>query len=122
MRIEARNLLLAYAGLVALWQIVGVGLIASGGRSPGPSASILGAILAVAMGSGIVFTFGRWPRICLALAGFSGLLAGQALYNAWMGDASLWPSAWTRGLGAAINAIGLAGALLALQSFLVQKS
>ena len=121
MRIDARRVLLVYASLVVCWQVVGVALIAAGERAPGPSASIFGAVLAVVIGLGFALTHRRFPRLFLILALFAGGSGVQALYHAWTGDPSLWPSAFTRAGGAAINAIGVLGAGLAVRSFLRRR-
>jgi hypothetical protein len=108
---------LTYASMVVLWQLVGVLLVESGARPPGPSASLTTAGLAGSIGVALAFSHKRLPRLFLALSLFSGLSAVLALANAITGEANLWPSIWTRLLGAIINFVGVVGASLAAVSF-----
>jgi len=103
--------------MIVLWQLVGVLLIESGARAPGPSASLATAGLAGLIGATLAFSHSRLPRLFLALSLFSGLSAALALANAITGEANLWPSVWTRLLGAIINVVGVTGAILAVVSF-----
>jgi hypothetical protein len=122
MRTDAQRVLLLYAALVTCWQVVGVALLAAGQSAPGPSASISGAVLAGGIGLGFALTDRRFPRLFLMLALFAGASAAQALYHAWTGDPSLWPSPFTRAGGAAINALGVVGAGLAVRYFFRRRN
>jgi hypothetical protein len=122
MRIDAKRTLLLYAALVACWQVAGVALLAAGKSALGPSASTSGAVLAGSIGLGFALTDRRFPRLFLILALFAGAAAAQALYHAWTGDPSLWPSPFTRTGGAAINALGVAGAGLAVRHFFRRRN
>jgi hypothetical protein len=97
---------LAWALLAAAWNVAGVALIANGARSPGPTASLLGAALLVAIGVGLVAASNRSVIIYAGLSIVSAAMAGSAVYNAVAADPSLWPSEFWRYAGIILNGVG----------------
>ncbi len=91
-----------------LWNIVGVVLIASGQRSPGPTASLTMAAVLVVVGFLLFVLAMRDYRY--VFAGFAALCAISALMpviQAITGEPELWPSPLWRWAGAALNLIGV---------------
>jgi hypothetical protein len=108
---------LLWAVLAAAWNVAGVFLIANGARSLGPTASLLGATVLIAIGVGLFSTYNRSAIIYVALSVVSAAMAGLAVYNALTADPSLWPSEFWRYAGIILNAAGVfagAGAIINL--------
>jgi hypothetical protein len=108
---------LLWAVLAAAWNVAGVFLIANGARSLGPTASLLGATVLIAIGVGLFSTYNRSAIIYVALSVVSAAMAGLAVYNALTADPSLWPSEFWRYAGIILNAAGAfagAGAIINL--------
>jgi hypothetical protein len=97
---------LAWALLAAAWNVAGVVLIANGARAPGPTASLFGAAVLIAIGVGLVATFNRSAIIYAGLSIVSAAMAGAAVYNALTADPSLWPSEFWRYAGIMLNGVG----------------
>ena len=112
MRLAVR-LQVTYGVLVALWQIVGLWRLASGQQALGPTASGNVAIFAVAS-TGALYALARaFPAVYVALASLLAVPALLTIQNAFVADASLWPSPWARWGGVALNALGVLAPTLA---------
>ena len=112
MRVAIR-LQIAYGVLVALWQVAGLFLIASGRPALGPTASGGVAVFAIAS-VGALVALAQWrPGLYVALAALLGVPALLTIQNAFVADPSLWPSPWTRWGGVALNALGVLAPALA---------
>jgi hypothetical protein len=109
---------LPWALSAAAWNIAGVALIANGARSPGPTASLLGAALLTAIGVGLVAASNRAAIIYAGLSIVSAAMAGAAVYNALTADPSLWPSEYWRYAGIVLNGIGTIAGSAALMNLL----
>ena len=109
----AVRLQVAYGVGVALWQIVGLWLLASGRAALGPTASGNVAIFAVAS-TGALYALARaWPAVYVGLASLLAVPAILTIQNAFVADASLWPSPWARWGGVALNVLGVLAPTLA---------
>lgn len=104
---------LAWALLAAAWNVAGVALIANGGRAPGPTASLLGAAILIAIGVGLVASCKRFTLAYAALSLVSVLMASAAVFNALTADPSLWPSEFWRYAGIALNGAGALASIYA---------
>ena len=105
----------AWALLSALWNVAGVYLIAQGQRAPGPTASIIGASLLIAIAMGLFFSIDRASLLYAALSGVAAFMALAAVVNAFVQDPVLWPTEFWRYAGAVLNGGGfLAGAAAVL--------
>ena len=76
----------AWALLSALWNLAGVYLVAQGERAPGPTASIMGASLLVAIAAALVLTIDRMTLLYAALSGVAATIALAAVVNAFVQD------------------------------------
>ncbi len=116
----------ARSGGVALWLLVGWGLlctawnlygavqIANGRPALGPTATYAGAGLALALTFLFLITSGRWPLAYKLLAAFAAVVAGFTVWNAFALDPSNWNFQFWRWAGAGLNAVGIVGAVLAI--------
>jgi hypothetical protein len=108
----------AWALLAALWNAVGVYLIAQGQRPLGPTATLIGAGLAVALAAGLVLSITRVPLVYVVLSGVAACMALVTAVGAFTQDPALWPSEFWRYAGAVLNGGGvLAGAAGCLAYF-----
>jgi hypothetical protein len=103
------------AGCV-FWNVAGVILIEKTGTGIGPTASltVAGILVVIAV---LLYLATRFNG--LIFAGFStlcALLAFAAVYQAITGEASLWPTAFWRWAGAALNLFGFVAGLWGLIS------
>lgn len=117
----ALPVMFAWAILSAIWNFAGVALIAQGQRAPGPTASIAGAIVLLAIAAGLVVAVGRWPVIYLLISIVVGLAAIAAVVNAFTADPALWPSEFWRYAGATLNGVGLLAAAFAIVSTAIRR-
>ncbi len=106
----------AWAILSATWNAGGVAMIAQGGRSPGPTASIAAAIVLIVMAIAYPMTIRRWPVVYLLVSLLGGLAAIAAVVNAFTADPKLWPSEFWRYAGAVLNGVGFFAALAGIVS------
>lgn len=108
---------LAWVVGCVLWNAYGVALVAQGKPGIGPTAS-LGLAAAIALiGLLLWITERRMPAVFGILSGLCAVAAIIPVYQAVTGDPSLWPSAFWRWAGAALNAFGfVTSALCALGS------
>ena len=107
---------MAWLTLSTLWNVVGVVLVANGQRAPGPTASLAAAALLVGIGALLAVGVLRSPTLFGALCGICGLFALAAVVQAVTGDPALWPAAFWRWAGAALNAFGAAAGCLGVIS------
>ena len=100
------------------WNVLGVVLQARGQPGIGPTAS-LGIAAGIALvGILLWFTETRMPLLFGMLSALCAAAAIIPVYQAVTGDPSLWPSAFWRWAGAALNGFGfIAATLAALGSF-----
>ncbi len=76
---NAMRVQVAWAILSATWNAVGVAMIAQGGRSPGPTASIVAAIVLFVTAIAYPMTIRRWPVVYLLVSLVGGLAAISAV-------------------------------------------
>jgi hypothetical protein len=113
------GILIWISGCVA-WNVVGVLRVAQTGTGIGPTASLMLAagligaavvLVAAARGRGLTFAM---------LSALFALMSFAAVYQAFSGQPSLWPSPFWRWAGAALNMFGLGasafGVIRGLQS------
>ena len=100
----------AWALLAALWNAVGVYLIAQGQRPLGPTATLIGAGLAVVLAAGLVLSITRAPLVYAVVSGVAGYLALATAVGAFTQDPALWPSEFWRYAGAVLNGVGFLAA------------
>lgn len=100
----------AWALLAALWNVAGVYLIAQGQRPLGPTATLIGAGLAAAIGAGLVLSITRVPLVYVVVSGVAGLVALITAVGAFTQDQALWPSEFWRYAGAVLNGVGFLSA------------
>lgn len=116
--LRAVQLQLAYGGLVILWQVIGLTLMATGERPLGPTASVEVAIFALVTSGFCLFSARRWPVVfVLASVGITAMAIGPIM-NAFTADPSLWPSDEARYVGVAVNAVAPVATLLAVIGFI----
>lgn len=116
----------ARSGSFALWLLVGWGLlctawnlygavqIANSRPALGPTATYAGAGLALALALLFLVSSHRWPLVYKLLAAFAAVVAGFTVWNAFVLDPSNWNLQFWRWAGAALNAVGILGAVLAI--------
>ena len=108
----------AWALLSALWNVAGVYLIAQGLRAPGPTASLIAALVVTAIAVALYVAVDRVPLLYAALSGVAAFMALAAVVNAFVQDPALWPSEFWRYAGAVLNGAGfVAGAAAVLAYF-----
>jgi TctA family transporter len=112
----------AWAILSTIWNVVGVYLIAQGQRAIGPTASVAGAVVLMAIAVGFVVAVCRWPIVHLLLTIAAGLLGLGAVVNAFSADRALWPSEFWRYAGAVLNSAGFVASAFAVVAFFRWKS
>lgn len=107
-----------WALLSAFWNVAGVYLVAQGLRAPGPTASITGALMLIAIAAVLVLTVDRASLIYAVLSGVAAFIALAAVVNAFIQAPTLWPSEFWRYAGAVLNGVGfVAGAAAVLAYF-----
>lgn len=109
--------LVAWAIASAIWNFAGVWLVGHGQRALGPTASVEGGLVLLAIVAVLVVVVKRWPFAYVLLAAACGVLALSAVYGAFARDPALWPSEFWRYAGAAINAFGVAAAIAAVVAY-----
>lgn len=105
-------ILVAWAGLCALWNAYGAMQISMGGRALGPTATYAGAGLVILIAIALLVTSTRWPLICRTLAIVAGALAAWTIWNSFILDRNLWPSEFWRWAGIVLNGFGILGAAM----------
>lgn len=116
-KLPVLGLLLWVIGCI-LWNVLGVALQAQGKPGIGPTAS-----LGVAAGIGFVgvllwYAARHVPFLFGILAALCAVAAIMPVYQAVTGDPSLWPSAFWRWAGAALNSLGVVAGLAAVMHVL----
>ena len=109
----AVQLQITYGVLVALWQIVGLWRLGQGEPALGPTASGNVAVFAVASTGALYALVRAFPGAYVALASLLAVPALLTIQNAFVADASLWPSPWARWGGVALNGLGVLAPTLA---------
>jgi hypothetical protein len=107
-------LLVGWGLLCTAWNLYGAVQIANGRPALGPTATYTGAGLALALTVLFLVASGRWPLVYKALAAFAAVVAGITVWNAFAFDASNWNLQFWRWAGAALNMVGIVGAVLAI--------
>lgn len=107
----------AWAVLSAVWNIAGVMLIARGLRAPGPTATVAGGVILLAIAAAFVALVSRWPLGYVVLSAATGLIALSAVVNAFVQDPALWPSEFWRYAGAVLNGAGFVAAVVAVLAY-----
>ena len=103
------------AGCV-FWNVAGVILIEKTGTGIGPTASLTVAGILVVLGV-LLYLAARFNGLIFSvLSVLCALAAFAAVYQAFTGDASLWPTAFWRWAGAALNLFGFVAGLWGLIS------
>lgn len=105
---------LLWGVLAATWNFAGVILIGLGQRPLGPTATLAGAFVLLAMAAGFVATVNRWPIVYLLISVAAAIFGLGAVWNALTADPALWPSEFWRIAGAILNAFGGAASLVAI--------
>jgi hypothetical protein len=112
----------AWALLAALWNVAGVYLMAQGQRPPGPTASIAGALVLIAIAAVLVLTVDRASLLYAVLSGVATFMALAAVVNAFVQDPALWPSEFWRYAGAVLNGVGFVAGAAAVLAYFRWKS
>jgi hypothetical protein len=107
----------AWAVLSAIWNIAGVMLLARGLRAPGPTATVAGGVILLAIAAAFVVLVTRWPLGYVLLSAATGLIGLGAVVNAFVQDPALWPSEFWRYAGAILNGAGFVAAVAALLAY-----
>jgi hypothetical protein len=107
----------AWAVLSAIWNIAGVMLPARGRPAPGPTATVAGGVILLAIAAAFVALGARWPLGYVVLSVATGLVALAAVVNAFVQDPALWPSEFWRYAGAILNGAGFVAAVAALLAY-----
>ncbi len=118
MKKTALNLQLVWAAFSILWNIIGSILLSQGKQALGPTASWTAALILLIFGILLWFAFQKNQKLYAFLSVLVILLVTKPLFNAFTGDASLWPSVFWRILGAVINFMGLIGSFLGIKQSL----
>lgn len=113
---------LTWVALCILWNVAGVILLSQGLKSPGPTASLIAALVIALIGVGLISSLNRRHTIYLILSILVGIMGYLAVANAFSADPMLWPSDFWRYAGAALNSVGVLSALLAVTGFIRWKS
>jgi len=104
------------AGCV-FWNVAGVILIEKTGTGIGPTASLTaaGILMVIAV---LLYLAARFNGLIIfsLLSVLCAVAAFAAVYQAFTGDASLWPTAFWRWAGAALNLFGFVAGLWGLIS------
>lgn len=107
----------AWAILSAIWNVAGVWMIAQGQRAPGPTASVAGAAVLLALALGWVAAVRRWPLGYLLLSIVAVVASLGAVVNAFTGDPALWPSEFWRYAGIVLNSVGFLACAFAIAAY-----
>ena len=108
------------AGCV-FWNVAGVILIEKTGTGIGPTASltVAGILVVIAV---LLYLAARFNGLIFSLLSvLCAVAAFAAVYQAFTGDASLWPTAFWRWAGAALNLFGFVAGLWGLISGLKSR-
>ena len=109
------------AGCV-FWNVAGVVLIEQTGTGIGPTASltVAGILMVIAV---LLYLAARFNGLIIfsLLSVLCAVSAFVAVYQAFTGDASLWPTAFWRWAGAALNLFGFVAGLWGLISGLKSR-
>lgn len=97
-----------------IWNIAGVVLLSQGRQALGPTATLVGAVVMVAIGIVAYFGLKRSLPLYIVACVLMGLGGSIAVVQAVTGDPSLWPSEFWRWAGAALNAVGFALAVIGI--------
>ena len=100
------------------WNVAGVVLMSQGQRPLGPTASVTVAVALLLLCAGLWIGFGRLRPLYITISVLLGAGALVSVMQAFVGEASLWPSAFWRWAGAGLNLAGfvanLAGVVIVL--------
>jgi hypothetical protein len=107
-------MLVAWSALAAAWNFYGASQLAKGLQPLGPTATVMGGVLALVLGAALVATSRRWSVVYMLLAAIAGLLAMITVVGAFTHDAALWPSDFWRYAGAILNIAGAVAAVMAI--------
>lgn len=106
-------LLVVWAVLCAVWNVYGVAQLSTGGQALGPTASILGAGLALVLALLLIVALRKWPSAYRWVTLVPCVLAAMTIWNAFRLDPAQRPSEFWRWAGVVVNGLGVAGSALA---------
>ena len=106
-------LLVVWAILCAIWNAYGAAQLARGGQALGPTATIMGAVLAISLAIVLIISFRNRPSAYRWLTLVPCVIAAMTIWSALRLDPALWPSEFWRWAGILVNAIGVVGSALA---------
>lgn len=113
--LPALKIELSHLALAALWNIICVALIRLGYPPLGPVASLILVGIMFLLAAILAFSIAR-HRVTYLLVSLLLLLGCiKAIFDASVGDASLWPHPVWRYAGMLINSIGVLGAFTAIR-------
>jgi len=108
--------ILAWIVGAALWNVAGVLLIATTGTGIGPTASLT-VVGVLAIIAALLYLAARFNSLLFAaLSALCAALAFVAVFQAFAGDPSLWPSPFWRWAGAALNLFGFVAGLIGVMN------
>jgi len=108
-------LMVVHALLVIIWNIVGVWLISEGKSAPGPTATMMAALVFAIFILGYLFFYNKgFKKLFILIVTIGALFAFSAIYGAFTKDPALWPSEFWRYTGIVVNSIGVLGFLILL--------
>lgn len=106
-------ILVLWAILCAVWNAYGAVQLSSGGQALGPTATIMGAVLALALAVLLIISFRKRPSAYRWLTLVPCALAAMTIWSAFRLDPALWPSEFWRWAGILVNVLGVVGSALA---------
>lgn len=113
----ALSLQLTHLLLSIAWNIVGVILIARGLPAPGPTASLLTALILLVLAGFMLLGAVRYRNLYLVVTLVVLLGAVSAIGPAFNKPAALWPSDFWRYAGVLLNSLGVIGALWGIKIY-----
>jgi hypothetical protein len=108
------NLLVLWAGLSGIWNIYGGLQLIYGGDALGPTPGISTAVFMFALAAAVIVTSTHWPLAYVALASFTGVMAGMNILHIINGSAASWMSTFWLYVAIVINVSGVVGAALVI--------
>ena len=107
-----------HAFLAALWNVAGVWLISQGKSPLGPTASMTGVWVLLALMLIYIVTLKKgYEKTFLFLSFFGAVVGLLTIYGAFTKDPSLWPSEFWRYAGIIVNSLAAIGFILTLKVF-----
>ena len=107
----ALSVQITHLALSAIWNIAGLILISRNLHALGPTASLTTAALLLVLGILLVFGAVRYRPLYIAVSGIVALAALSTVVGAFSKPPGSWPSDFWRYAGAALNSLGVVGAV-----------